>query len=106
MPIKRGFSLFELMCVVVLLGILALTVLPRFSQNSAASKKNACYTLKGNVDIQTQLWYRQKAAWPANDLSDIASDPTYFPEGLTNCPVDGTAYVLDPTTHRVGGHTH
>jgi hypothetical protein len=39
--------------------------------------------------------------WPANDLSDIAADPNYFPEGLPVNPVDNTPYTLNSTTHRV-----
>ena len=95
-----------MLAVLVILAIVALLALPRFSGTSLEANKNACYTIKGNIEIQTQLWYRQKAAWPRADLSDIAADPSYFPEAVARCPVDGTAYVLDATTHRVQGHTH
>jgi type II secretory pathway pseudopilin PulG len=96
----------EAVTVISMLGIIALLAIPRFSGNSAAARKNACYTLRGNTHVQIQLWYREKAAWPATNLSDIAADPAYFPEGLSRCPVDGTSYVMDPTTHYVVGHTH
>jgi len=47
----------------------------------------------------------EKGAWPANDLSDIGADSNYFPDGTPTCPVSGQPYRLDPTTHRVIGHT-
>jgi prepilin-type N-terminal cleavage/methylation domain-containing protein len=101
----HGVSLLEMIVVVTLLGVTAALVLVRIPQNSAPAK-NACYTLKGHIEVQTQLWYRNKGAWPAADLVDIGADPAYFPEGLPSCPMDGSAYTLDPATHRVAGHTH
>ena len=103
---QRGFTLTELLTAVVILGVIALVVLPRFGRVGSDARKQTCYTLKGNIDVQVQLWYREKAAWPAQNLSDIAADPAYFPEGVSRCPVDGTAYSLDATTHCVQGHVH
>ena len=101
-----GTSLAESLAVLVILAIVALVALPRFSSESLTSKKNTCFAIKGNIEIQTQLWYRQKAVWPRPDLSDIGASPSYFAEGLPRCPVDRTSYTLDATTHRVQGHTH
>jgi general secretion pathway protein G len=99
-------SLIEVLAAVSVLGFLAAIALPRFLGNSAAAKRSACYTLKGNIEVQSQLWFRNKGTWPASNLSDIGADATYFPEGLSQCPVDGSAYSLDAATHRVSGHTH
>ena len=101
-----GWTLLELLLAVMVLGVLAWVALPRFSDYASPAKKNACYTLKGNLEVQAQLWYRHKGVWPAADLSDLAADPNYLPEGLPACPVDGSAYTFDPATHRVLGHAH
>jgi type II secretory pathway pseudopilin PulG len=102
----RGFSLLESIAVVLGLGVVCWVVIPRLSGNSLELKQNACYTNRGNIEIQAELWYRNKETWPATDLSDIRVDPVYFPDDLPKCPVDGSGYVLDSTTHRVVGHEH
>ena len=102
----RGFSLLESIAVVLVLGVVCWVVIPRMSGNLLESKRNACYTNMGNIEIQVELWYRNKGTWPATDLSDVGVDPVHFPDGLPKCPVDGSGYVLDGTTHRVVGHEH
>ncbi len=98
--------MLELIVVTVILGIIAWVVIPRLTGSSFDSKSNACYVNRRDVEVQTELWYRNKGTWPALDLSDIGADLGYFPEGLRLCPVDGTGYVLDATTHQVTGHVH
>jgi len=102
----RGFTLLEIAMVAVILGIIAWVVIPRLSGNSFDSKSSACYVNKRDIEVQTELWYRNEGSWPAQDLSDIGADPAYFPDGPRQCPVDGTGYVLDGATHRVTGHEH
>ena len=102
----RGFTLLELIAVVVILGIIAGVVTARLSGNSFDCKSNACYVNKTDIEVQAELWYRNKGSWPAEDLSDIGADIAYFPEGLRLCPVDGTGYVLDGATNEVTGHEH
>jgi general secretion pathway protein G len=101
-----GMSLLELLAVVTLMGILAVIVVPRFSSQSTSAKRNACSVIKNNIEVQCQLWFRQKNAAPASDLSGIGTNTTYFPDGLPRCPVDGSAYTINTTTLRVDGHTH
>ena len=103
---RRGFSLLELLAAITILGILVAIFVPRFGDNAKTAKKRACAVNKGNIEVQSQLWYRTKGTWPAAGLSDIGANQTYFPEGLPTCPVDGSTYQLDAATHRVTGHSH
>jgi type II secretory pathway pseudopilin PulG len=103
---RNGWSLGEALAVVMIVGVLAAMILPRFTGTSANTRRQACETQRRNLEVQVRLWHRTKGVWPANDLSDIAADSAFLPEGLPVCPVDGSAYVLDPSTHVITGHTH
>lgn len=106
-PLRRpGLSLFELLAVLTLIAILAVVIVPRFSTQSVTAKRNACFVNKNNIEVQCQLWLRQKNASPVANLSDIGADRAYFPEVLPVCPVDGSAYTINTTSQRVIGHTH
>jgi hypothetical protein len=50
---------------------------------------------------ETWRYYIDNNAWPATNLSDIGANVNYFPDGLPTNPIDGTAYSLNTTTHRV-----
>jgi prepilin-type N-terminal cleavage/methylation domain-containing protein len=103
---RRAFSLLELLAVVAILGVLAMIALANFRPANDSAKKRACYVTKGEINLQVRLWYRDKATWPFTNLSDIGANTGYFPSGLPTCPVDGSAYTIDSTTHQVVGHTH
>ena len=104
---RRGaFSLVEVLAVVTILGVLAAIVITRFVTPTKESKRNSCYVNKGELELQAQLWYRNNGTWPSANLSDIGSDPTYCPDGVPTCPVDGSPYRFDPATQRIIGHTH
>ena len=104
--IRFGLSLAELLLTVALVGIVAVAALARYGTVVPDSKKHACEVYKGNIEVQCQLWYRNKGAMPAANLSDIGGDVSYFPEGLPQCPVDGSTFTFDPATQKVPGHTH
>ena len=103
---RCGFSLLEVLAVVTIIGIVAVVVFGRISGAGLNAKKNACYVHKGDIEVQAQRWHRTKNSWPASNLADIGADEDYFPDGLPTCPVDGTSYTLDETTHHVVGHDH
>lgn len=94
----------ELLAVVTILGVIAALVLPRVISNTDVAKQKTCFHNRAEINISVEQYYLHTGNWPANDLSDIASDLDYFPDGLPTCPQSGAAYRLDPATHRVVGH--
>ncbi|GIW99887.1 MAG: DNA-binding protein [Pirellulaceae bacterium] len=105
-PQRRGLSLLELLAVLTIMGVLAAIVVPRLGSGGAVAKKEACAVQQATIAIQCKLWQREHGRLPRRDLSDIGTDPRYFPEGLPTCPVDQTAYQIHPLTGEVVGHEH
>ncbi len=102
-PRRNAFSLLELMAVVVILGIIALVVIPRINFSSSTAKENSCFQNKAELNTAVEKFYWDTGGLPA-DIGDL-DDPAYFPDGLPSCPAGGAAYALDGTTKRVTGHT-
>ena len=101
-----AFSLIELMAALMIVVIVAAVLIPRATSQVDEGNRQACFVNKGEVELQAQLWRRNKGTFPAANLSDVGADLNYFPEELPTCPVDGTAYTIDTTTGHVIGHTH
>jgi prepilin-type N-terminal cleavage/methylation domain-containing protein len=106
MPDRSGFSLWELMAVVTILGVLGALIVPRVLGHHDDAKQAVCFINQGEIEMQVKLWRRNSGSYPAANLSDIGANATYFPEGLPVCPVDGTAYTINTTSGLVTGHTH
>ena len=99
-----GFTLVELLVVVLILGALAAIAVPRINAGATNAKINACLTNVDLINSQIELYYANEGSWPGT-LSDLTSDPNYFPDGAPECPFD-VAYSYDTTKHRVSDHTH
>ncbi len=99
-----GFTLVELMVVVLILGALAFVAVPRIGESSTTAKTNACKTNVDLLNSQLELVYATDGSWPAT-LAAMTGDTDYFPDGAPTCPFS-TAYVYSTTTHRVAGHSH
>ena len=103
---RRGISFLELLIVITILGVLAGIMVSRTVESGDDAKVSSCHVNKQNIEIQAQLWFRNKGTWPASNLSDIGTDTSYLPDGLPTCPVDGSAYTFDSSAQEVSGHTH
>ena len=99
-----AFSLMELLAVVAILGIIATLIVPRVISSGDTAKDKSCLHNRAEINITVERYYLHNGIWPADDLSDIGSDPDYFPDSLPTCPTSGQPYRLDPATHRVVGH--
>lgn len=103
---RKGFTLVELMIVVLILGALAAIAVPRIVGGAASAKANGCKTNVDLINSQIELYYANNGEWPA-DLQTVTQDTDYFPDGEPTCPVTGETYPNTLTdNHRVDASDH
>lgn len=112
---KKGFTLIEILFVIVVIAILAAIVLPRLTETATQARENACDANIANINTQIERYYFNTGSWPSADLNEMLPPTTYdyFPDGLPTCPVTpAETYNMSTTTHRVydivaaGAHDH
>ena len=104
MQLKKGFTLVELMIVVLILGVLTTIAIPRIMGGAATARTNACKTNINMLNKQIELYYQNEDKWPMN-FNDLTNDPNYFPDGAPECPF-GNPYTMHGLKNRVNEHNH
>ena len=109
---QAGFTLIEILLVVILISILAAIVIPRFAVSTKRAQVQSCEMNRAIINKQVEMYFFTEATWPEDSLADIRTNVNYFPDGIPTCPVDLTSYTLAPsplkriTGHREGAGTH
>lgn len=120
---KSGFTLVEILIVVVILGILAAIVIPQFTNASQDARKNSAYTLLQTVRSQLELYQVQhngnypdlSTNWDqlthktdASGTVDPSSGTTFGPylqdnpkNPFTSGYTMGTDWTWDATNHKI-----
>jgi general secretion pathway protein G len=102
---RAALSLLELLATLAVVAIVATLILQRATSGTASSRSAACAAIRGDIEIQAELWRHHTGSWPATNLSNIGGDANYFPTGVPACPVNGSLYTID-SSGRVVGHNH
>jgi type II secretory pathway pseudopilin PulG len=89
--------------VILIISFLALLIVPRVVVSTLEAKERTCFHNRAQINSAAERYFAVNDAFPT-DISQLNTDE-YFPSGIPVCPVSGAAYALDPTTHRVDGHT-
>jgi len=74
--IEKGFTLVELLVVIVILGVLAAVVVFAVGGITNTSKSSACQIEVRTVNTATQAYYAQKNAYPPSTASPAGAGTT------------------------------
>jgi len=97
---QSGFTLIEILIVVILLGILATIIIPQVSVSSDDAKLNAMKTNLANMRSMIELYYYQHSntypglAVPSTKPSDVTTTAHAFATQLTRY-TDATGNISD-----------
>jgi len=111
---RRGFTLVEILIVVVILGILAAIVIPKFTNASEDAKRNSLTSSLHSLRSQIELFMLQHGDKPpaldGADWSELTGQTTYSsrPTGpyisvIPTNSVNGHSNILTVTTDQTSG---
>ena len=107
---RKGFTLVELLLVVMILAILATIVVPRMTGAVAGAKNSKCHANWANLIRALELYaVDNDGAYPAsqNAFDTAILGLTYFPHGPPECPyADPYVYVSTSGEETVTPHSH
>jgi prepilin-type N-terminal cleavage/methylation domain-containing protein len=96
---NKGFTLVELMVVLLILGILVAIAVPIYNKTQDTAKKNTCFanqrTIEGaaaqfRAESPTGEWPEAISGTEGKDLRDYIQNP-----GALKCPKTEQSYTLD-----------
>lgn len=107
-PRRKGFTLVEIMIVVLIIGILLAIAVPGFIQARQTSRKSACIHNLKSIENAKEQWAmdNKKNNGDSAAFTDIVGATLYL-KATPSCPASGT-YTVNPIgtvpTCGISGH--
>ena len=102
---NSGFSLVELMIVIVIIGVLAAVAVPIYNNNVTKARMSEADAALGSIRTQLRVYYGENGEYPTadedvvgaswNDIKAGELTGTYFADSsYTYLSADGVSYTL------------
>jgi len=93
---ERGFTIMELLVVIVIIGVLAAIGVPAYNNMTTKARTAVCEANRRTLDTATGVYYIDKEGYPT-----AVGDLTPYLDNATDikCPTGGT-YSIDATSHK------
>ena len=96
----EGFTLIELMVVVLIIGILVAIAIPVFNSAKANAQRKSCYANQRTIEGAGNTFQAENNVAPANIQALVNAD---YLKSLPKCPAQPTvAYSMNNTTTITG----
>ena len=107
---RKGFTLVEMLVVVVIVGVLVAIALPRFFGATQQARIEACNANVRAMTAACEVFNARNGSYPASLAELEAADAgghIALPDGIPVCPVNNDAvYALYADGDRVVPHNH
>lgn len=84
---QKGFTLVELMVVVVIIGILVAIAVPVYNNITRTAKENACEANERTIQGAVGMYYAKNGEYP-QDVGVLAAEGDKYLEEIPQCPFD------------------
>ncbi len=101
---QKGFTLIEILFVVIVIAILAAIAIMRITTTTATARANSCKADQAVINTQVEQFMLDTGNYPADDTAfrSLLNNITYFPGGSPNCPEGNSDnYTYNTTTYRM-----
>ena len=93
---KGGFTLIEIMIVVLIIGILLAIAIPNFMKARETSKTKSCLSNLRQIETAKEQWAMEQAVAGTPTPADLLA----YIKAMPKCPSAGTDYTINPMATR------